>query len=328
MPDPVWYHLRLSRSNPPGLAATDEFRRETYNAALNQFEELFEAATRVSAASRPLPIFYALAQAGRAIVAAHGATLPPKSHGLTLAEPAVALMDTRVKRTRDDGWFQGVSAVLNSPDVGQLPLAQVWAAIPDLAFTPLPTQPWPTALMTVAGPLLGRFALYSSRSVRVAVLFNETVDVPSARTLLANYPAARNAAVAHNPGAETTALTYDTPNGKGTLVDFSVPPDQPDMTQDEILARYLPEYRFRGDRWLLPTLTDGQDLHPLMTWWLLLFALSMLARYHPAAWTRALDVDRSPMAVPLEDALEEALRAVPQLIVTALLKEPILLQRQ
>lgn len=64
--------IRASRSGPPGLAASDGARRRTYGAALQQFDELLEAATTAGHASRPLPLFYALSQAGRAIASAYG----------------------------------------------------------------------------------------------------------------------------------------------------------------------------------------------------------------------------------------------------------------
>jgi len=56
-----------------------------------------------------------------------------------------------------------------------------------------------------------------------------------------------------------------------------------------------------------------------MTWWVLLFGLSIFARYHPQLWARALDVDGSQHAVPLEGLLDNALLAVPALVYDALL---------
>src|SRR3954454_12434591 len=65
----VGFCLRATRARPRGLAASGA-RRTTYGAALAQFDELMAAAVQASAASRPLPLFYALSQAGRAIAAA------------------------------------------------------------------------------------------------------------------------------------------------------------------------------------------------------------------------------------------------------------------
>jgi hypothetical protein len=54
-----------------------------------------------------------------------------------------------------------------------------------------------------------------------------------------------------------------------------------------------------------------------MTLWALLFAFSQLARYHPALWVGALNPDRSPIAVDLEQGLDSALELVPDLLVPA-----------
>jgi hypothetical protein len=71
--------------------------------------------------------------------------------------------------------------------------------------------------------------------------------------------------------------------------------------------------------YLRPTLgVDGGEITILMTWWAALFALSSLARYQPAAWQAALDVDSSSVAVLLEDALDRAQDRLPELLLAAL----------
>jgi hypothetical protein len=62
---------------------------------------------------------------------------------------------------------------------------------------------------------------------------------------------------------------------------------------------------------------DQQALHPLLAWWAILFALSMLARYQPDTWTDYLDVDKSP-AVPVETLLDRALLTCPELLLHAI----------
>src|SRR2546427_405952 len=126
MPDDVWYHLRSSRSQPPGLAGSDDDRRAVYVAAMEQFEELMGASGRVSAATRPLTVFYALAQAGKAIVAAHSKQPPPRRHGITLADPSQDLMQTLVKAERQPGWYHAVSAALSTPTFQQAQLGEIW----------------------------------------------------------------------------------------------------------------------------------------------------------------------------------------------------------
>lgn len=72
------------------------------------------------------------------------------------------------------------------------------------------------------------------------------------------------------------------------------------------------------ERWLVPVVGGRSDsLPPLLLWWILLFGLSLLARYEPAAWRAALDLDESPVALPLSDLLDNALVIVPELLYTA-----------
>ncbi|MFI9630481.1 YaaC family protein [Streptomyces sp. NPDC052042] len=67
--DEAWERLRASRSDPPARANTGA-RRKTYSAALEQAQQLFQAAAVVGPATRPVLVFYGLSQAGRAIAAA------------------------------------------------------------------------------------------------------------------------------------------------------------------------------------------------------------------------------------------------------------------
>lgn len=60
-------------------------------------------------------------------------------------------------------------------------------------------------------------------------------------------------------------------------------------------------------------------MSPLMTWWALLFGLSMLARYEPAGWAQALDLDSSSIAAPVIRCLDIAVERVPELVLGGLL---------
>jgi hypothetical protein len=94
------------------------------------------------------------------------------------------------------------------------------------------------------------------------------------------------------------------------------------------LEEVAPPHRFRNEHWLRPALNEAADeLTPFMAWWAFLFALSILARYHPARWVASLDLDNSPLAQPLADALDQALSAVPHLVLQAVLRKSILPSR-
>lgn len=76
---------------------------------------------------------------------------------------------------------------------------------------------------------------------------------------------------------------------------------------------------YRGTDFVFPPVAGmTQTLRPLMAWWIVLYALSMVTRYHPAEWTRLIDVDRSPQATIIEFVLDAALEAVPDLIEAAI----------
>ncbi|WP_371878886.1 YaaC family protein [Amycolatopsis roodepoortensis] len=55
-----------------------------------------------------------------------------------------------------------------------------------------------------------------------------------------------------------------------------------------------------------------------MLWWALLLGLSSLTRYEPAAWSAAIDLDASELAVPLEQVLEIAEDRLPTRILESL----------
>jgi len=325
MPEPIWYHLRASRSNPPGLAASDEVHRRIYVAAIEQFEELMEASRRISAASRPLTIFYALAQAGKAIVAAHSNDDPPRSHGLTLTDPLPDLMATQLKEA-GRGWYQAVSETVGSSTVETVELGEVWAAIPDLAYTPLPCGRWTRAAL-VLPQVANVFSYVIGSTARAAVLFDPApTTLEQARVSLAKYPTAQPASVVHLGESESIATTQ-LPSGTAIQVSFSLAKDEQPILQDALVERRAPQHRFLGEHWLVPAVAGGVVLTPLMAWWALLFGLSMLARYHPASWVSALDLNSSPLAVPLEDALDQAMTAIPHLVLEALQQRRILLRR-
>lgn len=83
------------------------------------------------------------------------------------------------------------------------------------------------------------------------------------------------------------------------------------------LAQARTEYR--KSLVVLPSAGPSHNtMHPLMIWWSLLFSLSMLARYEPRSWTRVIDVNNSPHAVPIEYLLEVAADSVPDLLADTL----------
>jgi len=97
------------------------------------------AAEQVGAAARPLPLFYALSQAGRAVAAAHAEPLwELRGHGLQLKDEGQSLLERRV--TQEGGpatCFRRVAEATGS-DVLAHPVtfSALCASLPDLAAVP------------------------------------------------------------------------------------------------------------------------------------------------------------------------------------------------
>jgi hypothetical protein len=95
----IRHRLRLARTDMEvNLRPSTGHRKRTFRAALQQFEELLGAAETVGSASRPLLLFYALSQAGRAITAARG-SMPweLRRHGLTWKEGSQPLLERTIE---------------------------------------------------------------------------------------------------------------------------------------------------------------------------------------------------------------------------------------
>src|SRR5271155_3741251 len=102
MDSDTFFFIRRTRAHPPGRARQEE-RRATYGTALEQFEELIKAAAAASPGVRPLPLFYALSQAGRAIAAANlSGGWKLYGHGLSCPDLSVAeVLDLEIKPSKN-----------------------------------------------------------------------------------------------------------------------------------------------------------------------------------------------------------------------------------
>jgi hypothetical protein len=157
-------------------------------------------------------------------------------------------------------------------------------------------------------------------------------DQRAINDLLANYPAASGAQV---EAVDGLIQREQTPWGFGVPIRWPAPPvdhspegPPPEFVASEVHNR-VPQYRYRQEHWLIPRVGERNDQLPaLLVWWVLLFALSVLARYEPAVWRNALDPDQSELAVPLEELLDEALVVVPDLLSEAITQQPVLLPRR
>lgn len=95
----AWQRIRVLRTRPP--ARVEGERAGVFVSALEQAEQLMNAAADVGPAASPLLLFYAVSQAGRAIAAAHlDDPWRLSGHGLKLratADPSGGLLRRVVK---------------------------------------------------------------------------------------------------------------------------------------------------------------------------------------------------------------------------------------
>lgn len=330
----VWSRLRATRASPPGRASSTGARKRTYAAAMQQFEELMAAAKVVGVPARPLTLFYALSQAGRAIAAAH-ATEPWKlrGHGLRLQDENKPLLQRHIAPDgKADASFRRVAEATGS-DVLEEPVtvSALCASLPELASNPDLCGANPRALFVK--PIAQSLGPVLTTNPNVdAYVFNLPAEVESATDLglsldahLRNYPSA----VGWTLPEQIRQFPPRDGWGPGVVVRWHVSAGMTSANETDRRARIrevAPQYRYVDQQWCRPSLTPGKMLTPLMTWWALLFALSMVARYEPDTWVNLLGVDESPLAVPLEGLLEGALGVVPHIVLDALQMTPLLLR--
>ena len=87
------------------------------------------------------------------------------------------------------------------------------------------------------------------------------------------------------------------------------------------LMSYLETYEgdWAGNGWAVPAVGgNSSPLHPLATWWAILYGMSMLAQYHPRIWRELLDLDRNREAVAIHSVLDAAKQEVPYLLLRQL----------
>ncbi len=302
------------------------------------------AAHDVGPAARPLPLFYALSQAGRAVAAArvdgsawrvagHGLAMDPQNDQRDILRRVVCPKPEGKKTVAKDrrSSFAGVAdATASEKLTGPIELGSVWAAMPDLV-APAPQMPelrpeWRRPLTAFPGPRENEpsSAIVMRRPLELllggladlSIATDADVDALLA-DLGATYPSSSGVAAPGWLRHATPSLVYQwAPTGDH--LPTLCWPEVLTPVKVEQLDAIAPDHRGQGVRMLLPRLGGRDFVSPLMMWWILLFGLSSVARYDPELWVAALDVNASPQAVPIEAALDIALDALPELIFEAL----------
>lgn len=337
----IWQQLRALRSQKVGQADKGD-RQKTFNAALEQAEQLFSAGSTVGTATQPILIFYGLSQLGRAIAAA-STELDNNDyrligHGLSDQLNGAATQGLSQVPVRGDGKgaFPMVAKALKASPMSQkLPLGDIWGLLPDAERFPLPGTSSlkrltlePEAPHTIRGSVRARGGLYPlpvglQVSVKDPSVGRDVVpheDIEEEHRLLRKHL---------EPYPSLDGWSLPEPSGKipyqlgfyGSKTWLHVPITFPKLSlESEYAALAGRSTEYHGTLSVYPKLDDSNlPAHPFLLWWAVLFTLSRLARYEPNVWLKLTSVSEDPSAVPIEYILNEAIRAVPELALKAVL---------
>jgi hypothetical protein len=315
--------LRALRYDPPGYAK-EGARRTTFQSALEQCEQFLAAARDADYATRPVQLFYSLSQAGRAIVAASprisNQAWRVNGHGLTANTNALSAPDVTVTATKT-GLFPSVAAALGrEPLVAGEPTAlrELWPLLPEAAFVPLNADATlPVLLFSPQGRSDAPFSHAEINWIphRVRDLYGD--DPAQVKKYLDHYPALRDSTPLVSFPRQRLEWTSAGP-GLGLHLEWHTGAEWGDGTplmfpaSKTINDLGVASYYSADDLVITPAIGSmSTALHPILALWAVLLALSSLARYEPATWSKMVDIDRSADANPIEHLLNETTDSVP-----------------
>ena len=304
--------IQALRASPPGYA-TRGIRREIFGSSLEQWDALLAASGAVIPSVSPILLFYALSQAGRAVCAARVAGQPfrPRRHGLSIGDPAgdIGALTVSPEGGANSSFAMFCRAVGTEPLAEPTTLGALWAANSHLTTTSRLGAPAAPAIPV--GAIGGdgvRALLAGSIAEGLPTDESEAADELTRRLVL--YPHASDGLQVRNE------LRREGPNGTSQVEVRWLSRDGTPKKLDMVVGGFG---RPNSGHFLRPALNQAGDvLDILPLWWATLLALSSLARYHPEAWRGVLTRDRSPEAVPVEDALQIGREILPWLLIGVL----------
>ena len=292
-------------------------RRGLYLASLSQAEELWQSASAVTTLASPLLRYYAVLQASWAVMAAsplkNSEWRPIESHGLRVQWPAAqrfSLMDVRVSPL-NEGAVSKLAKALDSPLFQEeMSLEELIAALPSQQL------------------IHRRDDIASALDIQIDLADSELMIKNAPPRFFTPDPASENGWL--SPSLDDVRsfmnlypalFTFPDPT-RVSVSDGQHPTDAYRMSINWRPIKYNPhEWKESVDVWswnrrhdnpdtdlatILPAVgrTATRPQHPLVTWFCVLHAFSILARYHPERWRRMLDVETNVEAVVLERLID------------------------
>lgn len=320
-----WRAIRTLRAEPQGsLARTlggDHSRRREFHMALEQAQQQFAAAARIGYESRPLNLFYGLSQAGRAIAAGSrllgtetGQPWQATGHGLKydVNVPSGVLSTPIRQASAERDLFSRVSVAVGSPlDIGSIEFGAAMNQLVDYTMTFQEPEGYPRPITDAQIYNIRSKTFPTDLEIRVPGPVDRNCSTADqVQSLFAQYPALRGLQVALE---DDGSVRWSHNEGRCFLV---IPSAELVRSRDgHGMAELAGSADYRRTAVLLPKAGNSEHaLAPLMSWWVCLYALSMLARYAPSKWTETLSLADSPIASRIEFLLDSALDAVPELL--------------
>ncbi|WP_442274027.1 YaaC family protein [Terrabacter sp. 2TAF16] len=328
--DRCWQRLRWLRANPPGHASKNRERRQTFTTALEQAEQLVRSASHLGPETRPINLFYGLSQGTRAVAAA----LEPDDKRFWLSNHGIdhrgsldrSTVSIQVQQTdAPGGSFTALARLLRSPglpnpvDLGDL-LAALPLHLPDSSWS---DRPRAIAVQHVAhsgfGVIIASPYVFARTGNWPPNEELRNLSIEASRRLLSeyineHYPSLRGA----EPRPDFDPQLIIGNSGMQFCLKF----EHSDHVGSEVFRQQALEARTIrvGDQWYaLPAfVSEDRSCHPTIILWAVLWTLSMLSRYSPTRWAKALNVDSNRDATALEEVLQDSLSLIPWALLDAL----------
>jgi hypothetical protein len=253
---------------------------------------MFRAAEVVGPQTRALLVFYGLSQAGRAIAAAavdlKGESWNLISHGIRTSgfDKDFADIEVRTDPAGSAGSFVRLSELLQSPVWGNdtvARLADVWNTLPVNLQYPLTDRERFTPLyasgQTGTGP-------HPMLTIHMGDIPDRIVDDDGGQAALDKFLMSYPGTLGYHSFDYTTVRGRDVPRYERHNPDAGWLYMHWEMLEETASAAQLQQRlraltrAYAGHRYFFPAVAGlPRELHPLMAWWVILYALSMLARY-------------------------------------------------